>query len=113
MFFFNFNTKAMTDQELLDKTVEVNKKLAYAQRFSQDGNLVDSLMQMAEACAFESQERANQQVYNLMNANKPVEKDLTPNSNIKVSKTNGKQSTDSVKREGVMRVMRSSRPVKE
>lgn len=107
-----FNTTAMTDQELLDKTTEVHKRLAYAQRFSGDPMLINTLTGMAEACAFEATERANKRMFDMMVAGKPDERDLTASPKVK-PKTNGQTISDNIKREGAVRIMRTSRPVKE
>lgn len=114
MLFLNFNPNAMTDQELLDKTTEIHKRLAYSERFSMDGNLVAQLRAMADACAFEARERSNQRMFDMLNKNKPDEKDLTPSPKDKTSaKTNSTKSGISVKREGGLRAQRSSTPVKD
>ena len=111
--FLNFNTTAMTDQELLDKTTEIHKRLAYAQRFSTDGRLVEQLRAMAEACAFEAGERANRRLFDILNKNRSDENDLTPDSKTKTSKTNGNTAGTTVKKEGVFRTTRTSAPVKD
>lgn len=103
-----FNPKGMTDQELADKTTEIHKRLAYSGRFSLDGYLVEQLSKMAEACAFETRERAMQRQYEEMNKSKAVEKDLTPDP--KAPKTNGGKDTVSAKRESGFRVSRSKSP---
>ncbi len=110
----NFNPQAMTDQELLDKTTEIHKKLVWAQRFSCNGTLIDQLKTMADACAFEGNERASRRLFDALNKNRPDEKDITPDHSKKASdKTNGKEASTSVKRENVFRSNRSTKPVKE
>lgn len=107
------NLKAMTDQELLDRITQIQKKLMYASRFSSDPNLVYSLQQMAEDCMRESSERHQRRTFELINARQPVECSLTSDGNIKIEKTNGKPVKDALKRENATRVMRSAKPVKE
>jgi len=115
MILFNFNPQAMTDQELLEKTTEIHKRLAYAQRFSLDGYLVEQLRSMADACAFEANERASTRLFEALNKNKPDEKVLTVDSTSKkeVSKTNGKVDNNTVKKESGFRIARTQSPSKE
>lgn len=109
-----FNPSGMTDQELLDKTTEIHKRLLYASRFSSNGTLVDQLRSMADACAFEANERAQKRMFEMLNKNKPTEKDLTPDATKpKVAKTNSAKEGESVKREGGFRIGRSTTPTKE
>lgn len=107
-----FDPYSMTDQELLDKSTEIHKRLAFAGRFSQDGRLVEQLQNMAAACAFVMGERQQQRMFEALHKNRPDEVDLSAEKKV-VAKTNGKDGRASATREGSFRAARTSRPVKE
>lgn len=107
-----FDPHGLTDQELLDKTTEIHKRLAYAGRFSGDATLMNQLQSMAEACAFEARERAGQRMFDMLNKNQPESKELTGEGKV-AAKRNSKAEEVSAKREGTFRVSRSSTPTKE
>lgn len=108
-----FDPHGMSDQELLDKSVEIHKRLAFAGRFSNDGRLVEQLQNMAAACAFAQQERNQQRMFEMLHKNRPDEKDLSAEPKKTAVKTNGKDGRVSATREGSFRAARTSRPVKE
>lgn len=108
-----FDPFNMTDQELLDKSVEIHKRLTYAGRFSCDGNLVEQLQNMAASCAFAQSERSQRRMFETLNKNKPDEVDLSAQKNKATPKTNGKDTRVSATREGSFRASRTSRPIKE
>lgn len=55
--YFGFDPKTLTDDELLNKTIELRGKLVYASRFSTPG-LLATLQGILQSVEFESQERA-------------------------------------------------------
>ena len=107
-----FDAHSLTDQELIDKTMEIQKRLAYAGRFSSDSRLIEQLQMMADACAFEARERSNIRMYEMLNKSQPDEKELTGVGKIS-TKRNSKVEAKSPKREGAFRVTRTTTPVKE
>ena len=114
MFLPIFNTKAMTDQELLETTSKVHKRLIYASKFSGDDMLVNQLRSMADACAFEAGERERLRIFELMNKNRKDETDLTPDEKSQIAeKTNGKTPTKSSRSDSGFRTKRTSQPGKD
>lgn len=107
------NYKAMTDQELLDKSTDIHKKLVFARRFSSQSTLVESLERIAEGCRAELAERAERRVFDMLNATSKESKELTGWNNEKVQKTNGNQIATGVKRDIGQRMARTTRPVKD
>lgn len=103
----------MSDQELLDKTVEVHKRLAYARRFSVDAHLLSQLQEMADACAFTHEERQHQHLYDTLYGRLPEESELTGEIKATVAKTNGANRRTSSTRESSLRTVRSTRPIKD
>jgi roadblock/LC7 domain-containing protein len=108
-----FDPFSMTDQELLDKSCEIHKRLTFAGRFSNDGRLVEQLQNMAASCAFAQNERNQQRMFETLNKNQSDEVDVTAEPKKKVAKTNGKDGRPSTTREGSFRAARTRTPVKE
>jgi hypothetical protein len=107
-----FDPIGMTDQELLDKTVEIHKRLAYAGRFSNSGELVEQLKAMADACAFAQRERLVQRAFEASIKGRPEQVDIE-GPKPPVAKTNGREGRVATTRESSFRAARTSRPVKE
>lgn len=108
-----FDPFSMSDQELLDKSCEIHKRLAFAGRFSNDSHLVEQLQNMAASCAFAQTERMQSRTFEALHKNSPDETDLSAEPRKAVVKTNGKDGRASSTREGSFRSARTSRPIKE
>jgi hypothetical protein len=108
-----FDPFTMTDQELLDKSCEIHKRLAFAGRFSNDGRLVEQLQNMAASCAFAQQERNQQRMFEAIHKNRPDSVDLSAPPKRAIVKTNGRDGRGSATREGSFRAARTARPIKE
>lgn len=108
-----FDPLSMTDQELLDKSMEIHKRLAFAGRFSCDAMLVEQLQNMANSCAFAQMERTQIRMFEMLQKNKPDEVDISAEPKKSLPKTNGKDGKVSSTRESSFRAARTTRPVKE
>ncbi len=104
-----FDPQGMTDQELLDKMMEIHKRLAWAGKFSACPHLVEQLRNMANACSFAQTERTQQRAFEAMNKNRPDEVELVQKKNT-VVKTNGASSRASATRESGFRITRTTTP---
>ena len=107
------NIKAMTDQELLETSNKINKRLVYASRFSCDDMLINQLRSIADACTFEAIEREQSRLFEMMNKNRKNETDLTPDGTTQTEKTNGKTSVKSSRSDTGLRTKRTSQPSKD
>ncbi len=66
-----FDPASLTDQELLDRQIELHKKLAWSSRFSGSEMLVVQLRNMVTQCEIEYGDRMNRRTFEILHGKKP------------------------------------------
>lgn len=105
-----FDPQSLSDQELLEKQLEIYKRLVWATKFSSSGALVEQLQNMADMCVSTYNERMNRKMFDLIQGNRPDAVDICAEK--KPAPTKVASKARSMNR-NTLRKERTSAPIKD